>query len=392
MKLPLGYRYSSLYAGLRPEPKDDLALIVSDRVASAAALFTTNRVRAAPVKVARRHLSRSGGRARAVLVNAGNANCATRNGERVARACCAALARELKVPVSQVLPASTGVIGVEMDASLIVERLPALVEGLSAAGLPGVAGAILTTDTVPKTASTEVKLKGGTVCIAGVTKGSGMIHPRMATTLAFVVSDVEIAPMALWETLVPAVELSYHRLSVDGDTSTNDMVLALANGAANVGLDRGEQKVFGAALTEVLQELARQIAADGEGARKRITVEVTGAVNDGAAVQIARSIANSALVKTAVAGADPNWGRVLVAAGYAGVPFDPAKVDVYLQGVRVCSGGTAAEFSEKEMAEKLGARECVIRLVIRGRGSGAARFWSCDLTEDYIRINAEYRT
>jgi glutamate N-acetyltransferase/amino-acid N-acetyltransferase len=392
VKLPQGYRYASAYAGIRIERKDDLALIVSDRVASAAAMFTTNRVLASPVKLARKYLIASGGKVRAILVNAGNANCATRTGDKVARECCRALARLLKTPVSQVLPASTGVIGVELAPSLIVDKLPSLVEGLSDKRFPDVADAIMTTDQVPKMAFGEVRLKGGTVRIAGVTKGAGMIHPNMATTLAFVVTDAAMSPVNLWEALAPAVERSYHRLSVDGDTSTNDAVMLLGNGASGVEPAGKQRRLFREALSEVLEELARKIARDGEGARKLITVEVAGAPNDGIAARIARSIANSSLVKTAVAGEDANWGRVLVAAGYAGVPFDPSKVDVYLQGVRVCRSGLAAEFSEEEVEKKLGAAECVIRFAMRGRGRGQARFWTCDLTEGYVHINADYRT
>ena len=392
MKLPLGFSYASAYAGIRNERKDDLALIYSDRVASATAMFTTNRVQAAPVKLGRKHLNASGGKARAILVNAGNANCATRTGARVALECSRALARHLKVPVTQVLPSSTGVIGVELDSSLITNQLPALIEGLSPQRFPDVADAIMTTDQVPKMASREVPMKGGEVCIAGVTKGSGMIHPNMATTLAFIVTDAVMSQLDLWQALVPAVEESYHRLSVDGDTSTNDTVMLLANGASGLEPRGKNRKLFQAALSEVLQELAEKIARDGEGARKLITVDVEGAPNDSLAARIARSIANSPLVKTAIAGEDPNWGRILVAAGYASVPFDPSKVDIYLQGVRVCHSGLAEEFSEEEMQAKLASADCSIRFVMRGRDKGKARFWTCDLTEGYVHINADYHT
>ncbi len=392
MNLPLGYLYSSLYAGIRSQRQDDLALILSSTEASAAAVFTTNRVQAAPVKLARKHLTASGGKARAVLVNAGNANCATRSGDRVARDCCKALAKAIGVPVTQVLPASTGVIGVELNPALILCNLTPLLKGLSSQRLPDVAAAIMTTDTVPKIASAAVNLPGGAVRIAGITKGAGMIHPNMATTLAFVMTDAAIGPLELWEMLVPAVETSYHRLSVDGDTSTNDMVLVLANGAAGIRLPANGRRAFRRALASVLEELARKIARDGEGARKLITVDVEGAFNDAAAIRIARSIANSLLVKTAIAGADPNWGRILAAAGYAGVPFDPSKADIYLQDVLVCRAGLAAPFSETAMQRKLARDECLIRLHIHGRGRGKARFWTCDLTEGYVRINADYRT
>lgn len=392
MRLPLGYRYAACYAGIRRERKDDLALIVSDAPASAAAMFTTNVVRAAPVKLGELHLRRSGGQLRAVLVNAGNANCATRTGDQVARECCRALARLLRVPVNQILPASTGVIGVELDASLITRRLPELVSALSEDGFERVAQAILTTDTTPKFATAEAAFRQGRIRLAGLTKGAGMIQPSLATMLAFVLTDARMTPVELWEALAPAVEQTYHRLSIDGDTSTNDTIVLMANGASGVTPTRAERRMFGDLLRRLLEELVRKIARDGEGARRLITIEVEGAINDAAAAQIARSIANSPLVKTAVAGGDANWGRILMAAGKAGVPFDPSKTDIYLQGVAVCRSGVAAEFSEKDVEQKMRAPDCSIRLVIRGRRRGRARFFTCDLTEDYVRINAEYRT
>jgi len=392
VRLPRGYRYSSLYAGIRKLRKDDLALILSDAPASAAAMFTTNLVQAAPVRLGRQHLLDSGGQVRAVLVNAGNANCATRTGDHVALACCQALASHLSIPVNQVFPSSTGVIGVELDPSLITANLELLAAGLSPRRLPDLADAIMTTDTVPKIASVECTVGRRKARIAGVTKGAGMIHPNMATTLAFIMTDAAVSPVDLFGMLVPAVEATYHRLSIDGDTSTNDTVLLLANGSSGADVSARGRKTFEAALQEVLSELARKIARDGEGARKLVTIEVSGAPTEGAAARISRSIANSPLVKTAVAGADPNWGRILAAAGYAGVPFDPSKVDIFLQGVQVCAGGLAAPFSERGMEKKLAKSECLIQFVIRGRGPGFARFWTCDLTEGYVHINADYRT
>jgi glutamate N-acetyltransferase / amino-acid N-acetyltransferase len=329
---------------------------------------------------------------RAVMINAGNANCATRTGDQVALECSRSLAAALKVPVVQVIPSSTGVIGVELPSELITAKIPELIDGLSDKRFPDLADAIMTTDTVPKMASAEVELRSGMARIAGVTKGSGMIHPNMATTLAFVMTDALIDPVHLRELLVPAVETSFHRLTVDGDTSTNDTVLLLANGASGAAVTARDRQAFGNALSGVLEELTRKIARDGEGARKLVTVVVEGMRSDTDAGKVARSIANSPLVKTAVAGADPNWGRILVAAGYAGVPFDPAKADIYLQGVKVCDAGLAAVFSEKAMEKKLARGECEIRFVIRGRGKGQARFWTCDLTEGYVHINADYRT
>jgi len=392
LKLPLGYRYSAVYAGIRKVQKDDLALIVSNVPASGAAVFTQNRVQAAPVRIARWNLTKSRGLVSAVLINAGNANCATRTGDRVALACCDAAANQLHVPAVQVFPASTGVIGVELDAHLIVNALPALIAGLAPDRFEDAARAILTTDLVMKTAHSHVRLKKGSIQIAGMTKGSGMIHPNMATTLGFVMMDAGLPPSALTAMLSTAVKRSYNRISVDGDTSTNDTMLVLANGASGIQPNQKESKKLEEALTQVMEDLARQIVRDGEGARKLVTIDVSGASNEENATRIARSIANSPLVKTAIAGSDPNWGRILSAAGNAGVPLDPSKVDIDFQNVPVCRSGLAAEFSEDELKKKLDESECFIRFAIQGKGRGSARFWTCDLTEKYIEINASYRT
>ena len=392
MKLPLGYLYSATYAGIRQADQDDLALIVSGLPAAAAAVFTQNRVQAAPVELCRCHLRVSHGRAGAILVNAGNANCATRTGHAVALATCKAAARVLRLPVSQVLPASTGVIGVELEAEKIIRALPGLAASLHPGRFEAAARAIMTTDLVPKTAFAEAKLRRGVVRVAGMTKGSGMIHPQMATTLGFVMTDAVLSAGELRAMLKRTVERSYNRLSVDGDTSTNDTLVLMANGAGGARPDKKELPRVEEAVAEVMESLARAIARDGEGARKLVTIVVTGASSDDAAARLARSIANSPLVKTAIAGSDPNWGRILCAAGNAGVAFDPARTDISLQNVVVCRGGLAAPFSEEALKRKLGAPDCEIRLAIRGKRKGAARFWTCDFTEGYIRINASYRT
>jgi glutamate N-acetyltransferase/amino-acid N-acetyltransferase len=390
--LPLGYKYATAYAGIRKQEKDDLALIVSAVPAAAAAVFTQNKVQAAPVKLARANMRLSKGVCGAILVNAGNANCATKSGDRVAANSTKALAKILKLQPTQILPASTGVIGVELEENLILSKLQTLADSLNDNGLPDVARAILTTDLQPKGSSREVVLRRGTVRIAGVTKGSGMIHPRMATTLGFVMTDAVIPQTLLRRMLVRAAELSYNRISVDGDTSTNDTLIVLANGASGVRPDPKEMSVFEEGLTETLQSLARQIVRDGEGARKLISVEVHGAASDAAAASIARTIANSPLVKTAIAGSDPNWGRILSAAGNSGVNFDPATVDINLQDMKVCKGGLAAPFDELEMKQRLDDTDVSIVFRIAGKGKGSATFWTCDLTEDYIHINANYRT
>jgi glutamate N-acetyltransferase / amino-acid N-acetyltransferase len=385
MNLPKGFRYAAGYAGIRKTMNDDLALIVSDRPAVAAAVFTTNRVVAAPVIISQRNLKASKGRVRALLINAGNANCATRTGERVAIDCVRAVARAIDCNSNEVLPASTGVIGVEMNGELVVTAVPKLTTALDESKFEDAARAIMTTDTKMKVAFA----KAGRARIAGMTKGSGMIHPRMATTLGFVMTDAAVSPVMLRTALKHAIEHSYNRISVDGDTSTNDMVAVLANGASGF---KPTPKAFERALTEVLESLATQIVRDGEGARKLVTIDVLGAPSDRGAEAIARAIANSPLVKTAIAGSDPNWGRILCAAGYAGVAFDPRRVDIQFQRVAVCRSGLAAPFQEDELKAKLDESECSIRFVIRGRGTGRARFWTCDFTEDYIRINASYRT
>lgn len=391
MNLPLGFRYAAAYAGIRAKQSNDLALIVSGMPAATAAVFTQNRVQAAPVKLARKHMKASAGKIGALLINAGNANCATRTGDKVALETCKAVGKLLRYPVQQVLPASTGVIGVELDPALITRALPKLVGDLRADAFGDVARAILTTDLVPKESFAEVALTRGTVRIAGMTKGSGMIHPNMATTLGFVMTDAQIGTAPLEKILRRANAVSYSAISVDGDTSTNDTLVLMANGASGVRVLPADLEAFEAAVTRVTQELAQKIARDGEGAKKLITIEVTGAANDATAAVIARSIGGSPLVKTAIAGSDPNWGRIICAAGYSGAAFDPSKVDIDLQGVSVCRAGLAAPFSEAELKSKLDAPDCSIRFTLRG-GKGKATFWTCDLTHDYIRINASYRT
>jgi len=392
MSLPLGFRYSAAYAGLRKVKRNDLGLIWSDKPATAAAVFTTNVVKAAPVLAAQANLLAAGGRVQAVLVNAGNANCATRTGDRVVKETTSALSKALKVPAKLIFPASTGVIGVEMKGDLVVKAIPELVASASESRFDEVVLAIMTTDIVPKSVAAGLELKGGVVRIAGMTKGSGMIHPNMATTLAFVMTDAQIAPGDLQPILKRAVDQSFHRISVDGDTSTNDCVLVMANGASGVTVTKKELKAFEEALTVVLQSLAKQIARDGEGAKKLVTIDIYGAKNNPDAARIARTIANSPLVKTAVAGADPNWGRIICAAGYSGVQFDPRAVDISFQGTAVCKKGLAVDFDEAALIEKLKESEISIAFQLRGEGSGTATFWTCDLTEGYIEINGSYRT
>lgn len=387
MKLPCGFLYSATYAGIRKVARNDLALIVSVTPASAAAVFTTNLVQAAPVVLSRENLKAGGGVARAILVNAGNANCATRTGAKVAAVTTRAAAKLLKAKPGEVLPSSTGVIGVELNPALITDALPGLVAGLSPDKFDDAADAILTTDTVRKTASAQ----GPGFTVAGMTKGSGMIHPGMATTLGFVVTDAALSPAALRKHLRAAVERSYNRLSVDGDMSTNDTLAVLANGTSGTKITARNAAAFQQALDDVCQSLARQIARDGEGAGRFVEIVVEGASSEADAARVARAIANSPLVKTAIAGADANWGRILCAAGYAGVPFDPRNARIRLQNVLVCRNGLAAPYDEPALIEKLKTRDVSIRISI-GAGEGTATFWTCDLTHGYIDINGSYRT
>lgn len=392
LHLPKGYSFAAAYAGIRKKRLDDLSLIVSTPAANAAALFTTNRVKAAPLLVSMRHLAASKGKVRAVVINAGNANCATRTGEAVASRTSAACAALLDAPVEQVLPSSTGVIGMELDVEKITTNLPALVAALSPDSLPHVADAIMTTDTFRKLETRRVKLAGGTVSIAGVTKGAGMIHPNMATTLSFVMTDAGLPVASLKRLLREGADQSYHCMSIDGDTSTNDTLLLLANGASGVKVTKDDEAVFRKALFSLLRDLARMIAHDGEGANHLVTIRVRGARNDSDARRLGRAIANSPLVKTAVAGCDPNWGRILAAAGYSGVEFDPAKVSIRLQKTLVCRNGLLAPFEEPPLIAKLREPEVEIDFQIAGGGPGECTFWTCDFTEDYVKINAEYRT
>lgn len=392
MRLPSGYRYSAGYAGLRKVERDDVGLIVSDKSAQAAAVFTQNVVQAAPVRLAKRNLKSAGNKVSAILVNAGNANCATRTGDRVAAVCCKSVAKALRISPKLVFPASTGVIGVEMDPKGLTDAVPKLVTALKQESFESVAQAILTTDTRMKVASEELTFRDGAVRVAGMTKGSGMIHPNMATTLGFVMTDADVDSKFLRGVLKTGIENSYNSLTVDGDMSTNDVVVVLANGASGVRMRSGERSVLAEAISRVLESLAEQIAADGEGARKLVIVRALGFRTVQEARRIARAIANSPLVKTAIAGSDPNWGRILAAAGYAGVDFKPEDIVIYLQEVLVCKGGLAAAMDEAELKKLLDGTEVQIRVVMKGRGTGEARFFTCDLTEGYIQINGSYRT
>lgn len=387
-----GFRASGIHCGLRHE-HPDLALVVSDRPAVAAAVFTTNRVQAAPVTESKTRLAASGGRARAIVVNAGNANaCTGEQGARAARQTVEETARLLGLPRDEVLVASTGVIGQQLTVDKILAALPRGVAELSTEGGEAAARAILTTDTFAKQSMRRVVEPEGSYVIGAMAKGSGMIHPDLATTLAFVTTDAEVEPAVLQPALEKAIDRSFHRVTIDGDTSTNDMVAVLANGASGIHVGGGPRREdFERTLTTVLTDLARDVARDGEGANRLITVRVTGAASDADALTVARTISGSLLVRTAVYGADANWGRIVAAAGRSGVAVDPERMTVRLNGLAVLEPGYVSEYSEEEARDRLASAEVELGLDL-GQGDGEAETWTCDLTEGYIQINAHYRT
>ena len=393
---PRGFRAASVASGIKKATGAlDLALIFSELPqTTAAGVFTTNLAAAAPVVLSRRSLQESRGQARAVVINSGNANaCTGAEGLSVAEQTAVAAATLLDVAPEQTLVASTGVIGVPLEPRLILNQLPTLKENLSVENASSLARAIMTTDTTPKSYVLRSRIDGETVHLAGVAKGSGMIHPRLATLLSFITTDARVGPRMLHYLLRAAVEVSFNRVSVDGDTSTNDSVIAMANGASGVAVRPGNQSRawFLAGLTHLCQTLARMIARDGEGAKKLVTVEVRGAKSDADAERVARAVANSPLVKTAVAGSDPNWGRIICAAGYSGASFNPEKVDILVNDLFLCRKGVDARFDEAIARRELDLKELTLRLDLHA-GRGSSRFWTCDLTRDYITINASYRT
>ena len=391
-----GFRGAAIAAGIKKTRGElDLALILCDAPATTAAgLFTTNLVLAAPVLLSRQNLAESHGRCRAVLVNSGNANaCTGRKGMQTARESARAAAKLLSLQPAQVLVASTGVIGVPLELGLVTNQLPSLVESLSIENASAVARAIMTTDTFPKSCVVRSEVGGKPVYLAGVAKGAGMIHPRMATLLSFLTTDALIGPHTLQNLLRAAVQVSFNRITVDGDTSTNDTVVALASGVSAVGVRPGNTSWawFLEGLTQLCQTLAKMIARDGEGAKKLVIVEVQGARRPSDAERIARAIANSPLVKTAIAGSDPNWGRIICAAGYSGALFDPNKVDIRVNDLLLCRDGVDAGFDEASARKELDGKEMTLRLDLH-QGRASAHIWTCDLTHDYITINASYRT
>ena len=353
--IPRGFRFAATKAGLKASGRTDFALIVADTPASAAAAFTSNRVTAAPLIVDKEHLRTSGNRVRVVAVNAGNANCAAgQAGMDAARATCEAAARIFACEPSQVFPSSTGIIGVPLPASKLIDVMPHLASALGSEfdHFQQVAEAILTTDSVEKTAFVRLdgRTKDGTsqeIRIAALCKGSGMIYPQLvphATMLVYILTDALVEPNILDSYLREAIEVSFNRISVDGDTSTNDTVLLLASGASGAVIEPGNT-AFATALTQVCTSLARQIVADGEGITHVVELRIDGALSDAEALRVAKSIAHSPLVKTAWAGSDPNWGRLVAAIGNSGAAIDPDRIDIWFGDLRICrDGGRAAEF------------------------------------------------
>lgn len=391
---PRGFLAGVTRCGLKKKAGEDLALIVSERPAVAAAVFTQNLVQAAPVLISKTHLRAK--THRAIIVNSGGANaCTGAAGLKDARRATELVAAKLGCRPEEVLVCSTGVIGVRLDLQKVAAGIEAAAAQLSRAAGARVAEAIMTTDTRPKRASRSCKLAGQRVTIAGVAKGAGMIHPNMATLLAFVTTDAALSKTALQAALKQAVKQTFNRLSVDGDTSTNDTLAVLANGAAgNAPINKAagaDFESFTQTLTAVCRDLTMQVARDGEGARKLVTLHIKHAPSESAAEKIAATIATSPLVKTALAGADANWGRILAAAGRSGAKFDVGKVEIKLGNLVVARKGGGLNFSEARALAIL-QKDAVTLTVDLHQGDASVTAWTCDLTEDYIHINADYRS
>ncbi|HVP51986.1 MAG TPA: bifunctional glutamate N-acetyltransferase/amino-acid acetyltransferase ArgJ [Terriglobales bacterium] len=395
IEVPSGFLFSAVAAGIKASGRPDLASVGIPATASAAAVFTTNRVVAAPLEVDREHLERSRGRVSFLIVNAGNANCATgAAGRRDCERVCREAARLLKVRPESVFPSSTGVIGVPLPAEKIVRALPELIaasaEGEQAA--ESFARAIMTTDTRPKIVARRIRAGSRSFALLGIAKGAGMIHPNVATMLVYLFTDVEASPRELQPLLRSACDDSVNCISVDGDTSTNDTVLLLASGASGLSLrSPGVRGKFVQALNEVCKEIALHIISDGEGVKHVIRLRIEQARNRNEAMQVARTIAHSPLVKTAWAGADPNWGRILAAAGRSGVALDPRRINIFFGDLQICRRGGAAPFEEREAHAYLTQPQYDVRVQL-GRGRVSLDFLTCDLTTDYVHINADYTT
>ena len=393
---PRGYKAAGVHCGMRKNrSKRDLALIYSEKRASAAAVYTTNLVKGAPLTVTKKHMA--DGMAQAIICNSGNANTCNANGEYIAETTSELLGAELGIPAADVIVASTGVIGQAMTMEPFERGIPEVVKALGTSG-EAAAEAIMTTDTHAKEVAVKFTAGGVECTLGGIAKGSGMIHPNMATMLAFITSDCAISPAMLAKALSEDVQSSFNMVMVDGDTSTNDMVAVMANGMAGnaeICAEGADYDAFCEALHEVTVCLSRQIAGDGEGATKLLDCVVTGAETLADARTVARAVVGSSLLKAAMFGADANWGRVLCAVGYSGADVDVTKVGVTFKSdageVTVCENGAGVDFSEELAAKVLAAKEIYI-LVSLGEGASSAEAWGCDLTYEYVKINGDYRT
>jgi glutamate N-acetyltransferase / amino-acid N-acetyltransferase len=391
---PRSFRAAGTSAGIKANGGLDLALLVSDAPAQAAAVFTTNLATAAPVIVSREHLALSGGATRAIVVNSGCANACTGDaGLQAAREMASETARLVDCPVEQVLVASTGVIGVSLPMDKIRGALPAAVAALGSAAADGAlaARAIMTTDPFPKEAAARIAIGGLDVCIGGMAKGSGMIEPMMATMLGFVTTDAAVPKALLDRALREAVDDTFNAITVDGECSTNDCVMLVANGVSGAIVDESSYPAFVGALTDVCRELALGIVRGGEGATKLVAVTVTGGATSAEARKAAKAIANSLLVKTAIHGGDPNWGRLIAVAGRAGVAFDLSRAAVLIGSTVLFKDGRPYDEAAPEAAAYLSGAEQTVSVDL-GAGAEASTVWTCDLSADYVRINAEYRT
>jgi glutamate N-acetyltransferase/amino-acid N-acetyltransferase len=393
MKLEVpGFVAGAVAAGIKKDGKKDLGVICSEVPACAAGVFTTNKIQAAPVLLGKERIK--SGRCQAIVANSGNANaCTGKRGIEDAEAVTRSAAINLGIPEELVLVASTGVIGLHLDVDSIEDVMPGLAGGLHAAGLNDVAEAIMTTDTFPKAISKQGHVGEKIFTIAAVAKGAGMIHPDMATMLCFVCTDIDAEPDLLRRALNDAVHKSFNAITVDGDTSTNDMVLLLANGLSGLHLKEASiATAFQSALDEILFALALEIVKDGEGATKQVSICIQGASDEGGARQVAYTVANSPLVKTALFGEDANWGRIMAAIGRAGVPINPETIDISFDSVNVVKDGQGCgKEAEGDAAEVLKTDRFTITVDLK-MGSGASTVHTCDLSTDYVRINADYRS
>ena len=395
-----GFRAAGIHVGVKTHAawKKDVALIVSDVDCAAAAVFTKNVVKAAPIHVDKAHLA--DGRARAIIANSGNANACAPHGEENAEKMCAAAAKAIGCKPEDIVVSSTGVIGQTINVQVIEDGVPELYGALahSAEASDAAAHAIMTTDTEKKEVAVETVIGGKVVRMGGIAKGSGMIHPNMGTMLCFLTTDCAISPEMIKTALLETVNVSFNRISVDGDTSTNDSCIVLANGMAGnpvITEKGGDYAAFLEALQALCMTLAKKMASDGEGAKHLITCNVQGAAGEQSAETIAKSVISSTLTKAAIFGADANWGRVLCAMGYSGEEFDPDKVDVHFASaagdIEVCHQGRGLDFDE-DLAKKILTEHDIEINITMGEGSGSCTCWGCDITYDYIKINGDYRT